>query len=219
MPRIFVLSGDDIGRTYDFDGPVVLGRDGACDIVLRSPSVSRRHARLEPDEHGDWLLSDLGSSNGVSVGGVRAERAELAEGSVFRLGELELRFRARLEADAGAVPRPDPRPTAAVRSAARAVDEVELEGDWEVVPPDDPALAPAARSARPAPKRAASRGIAPRPAAGRAGLLGSDLAQYGALTRWTLYLLVLAVCAALGYGAFRLTLTLRAQTAEPVVTE
>jgi pSer/pThr/pTyr-binding forkhead associated (FHA) protein len=48
MPTLFVLSGNDVGRSFYFDGPVVLGRVQDVDFTLRSVSVSRRHARLEP---------------------------------------------------------------------------------------------------------------------------------------------------------------------------
>ena len=46
---------------------VLLGRDPGNDIVVRSPSVSARHARVVVDEGGPWL-EDLGSLNGPFVG-------------------------------------------------------------------------------------------------------------------------------------------------------
>jgi len=96
MPRLYVLSGEDLGRTYEVrGGPVVLGR--VADLRIRGASISRRHARLEEDG-GSWSLVDLDSRNGIFKGGVRQERISLEDGDVFVLGEVELRFRLEGEA-------------------------------------------------------------------------------------------------------------------------
>src|SRR5262245_20330825 len=47
---------------------LLIGRAPQCDIFLPHPSVSRRHALLEK-EGGGLRLRDLGSVNGVLVGG------------------------------------------------------------------------------------------------------------------------------------------------------
>lgn len=96
MPRLYVLSGEDLGRTFEVrGGPVVLGR--VADLRVRGASISRRHARLEEDG-GSWSLVDLDSRNGIFKGGVRQERIPLEDGDVFVLGEVELRFRLEGEA-------------------------------------------------------------------------------------------------------------------------
>jgi predicted component of type VI protein secretion system len=114
MPRIFILSGPDLGKTYSFAGEVRLGRTSDCEVVVRDASISRVHAKLSPD--GDaWVLEDLDSSNGIHLGSVRAKRFELTDGDVFKLGKIELRFRAD-EATASpaapveAAPAPSPAP-------------------------------------------------------------------------------------------------------------
>ena len=86
MPRLFVLSGDDVGHTHDFDSAVVLGRGKDADMRLRGASISRKHARLEPDGDG-WKITDLGSANGVFVGGSRVKSGRLEDGAEFRLGD------------------------------------------------------------------------------------------------------------------------------------
>jgi predicted component of type VI protein secretion system len=92
MPRLFILSGPDLGKIHSFEGEVRLGRTSDCDIVVHGPSISRIHARLSP-EGGAWVLTDLDSSNGIHLGSIRAKRFELSSGDVFRLGKIELRFR------------------------------------------------------------------------------------------------------------------------------
>ncbi len=52
------------------DRRFTIGRAMACDFTLADLSVSRWHARLyTEDEH--WLLSDLGSTNGTRLNGLR----------------------------------------------------------------------------------------------------------------------------------------------------
>jgi pSer/pThr/pTyr-binding forkhead associated (FHA) protein len=179
MPRLFVLSGDDLGRTYDFTGPVVLGRGEGADVRLRSVAVSRAHARLEPTGAGGWRVVDLGSRNGVLVDDVRVAEAPLTDGTVFRLGELELRFRSEGQAvgEAGSLPSASVEPGAAEAkvSAPEPADldpdgglelegGLQLEGDWEEVvpPPNRPT-----RAAAPPPQPQARQGgrAADRPAA------------------------------------------------------
>ena len=92
MPTLYVLSGPDLGRIHEVTDGVVLGRANECDVVLHAASISRRHARLSHEE-GSWFVVDLGSRNGVFLGEQRGLRLELSDGAVFRLGDLELRFR------------------------------------------------------------------------------------------------------------------------------
>src|SRR5262245_37814881 len=57
----------------EWSTPVLtIGRDGANDIVIDHPLASRRHARLERDEHG-YCIRDLESTNGTYVDGERIE--------------------------------------------------------------------------------------------------------------------------------------------------
>ena len=49
---------------------VVVGRDEGVDIVISTPAVSRRHARFMVDG-GNYVIEDLGSSNGTFVNGDR----------------------------------------------------------------------------------------------------------------------------------------------------
>jgi pSer/pThr/pTyr-binding forkhead associated (FHA) protein len=70
---------------------VVLGRNDDCDVVFEDRLVSRRHAEIRP-ALGGHLLTDLMSSNGTLVGGVRVMHHLLRDGDAIRIGEEELRY-------------------------------------------------------------------------------------------------------------------------------
>jgi hypothetical protein len=73
---------------------VVIGRLGDSDVVLSDPGVSRRHAEVRRQD-GQWVIADLGSTNGTMVNeAVVAERA-LEEGDRITVGRTVLEFRRR----------------------------------------------------------------------------------------------------------------------------
>jgi hypothetical protein len=51
----------------------ILGREGRCDVCLPERNVSRRHARLQRDQEGEWWLVDLGGAYGSFVNGQRVD--------------------------------------------------------------------------------------------------------------------------------------------------
>jgi hypothetical protein len=69
---------------------LLIGRHQRCDIVLRDPSVSRRHARLTFRDH-KWIIQDLRSTNGTIVNGARVGRSEVRPGDLLALGDERLR--------------------------------------------------------------------------------------------------------------------------------
>jgi pSer/pThr/pTyr-binding forkhead associated (FHA) protein len=74
-------------------GENILGRDVEGTITLDSPSVSRRHARIQVLEH-NATIEDLGSKNGTYVRGERVSAAvRLSDGDDVRIGSVVLRFR------------------------------------------------------------------------------------------------------------------------------
>lgn len=73
-------------------GPQILGRDKQLSYAINSPTVSRNHARIEPRDH-QFLLTDLGSSNGTFVNHQRITRPTLVDhGDIIHLGPHELRL-------------------------------------------------------------------------------------------------------------------------------
>ncbi|MBD1937674.1 ATP-binding cassette domain-containing protein [Microcoleus sp. FACHB-68] len=77
---------------------VLLGRDPSATLQLDAPTVSRRHATIEPAAQGGYQLQDY-SANGVFVNGQKVTNsAHLAEGATVRIGPFTLVLRGdRLE--------------------------------------------------------------------------------------------------------------------------
>ena len=69
----------------------ILGRLPTNDIVLPSTKVSRRHAQIEEGEAG-YVITDLGSANGVYVNNNRIKESPLQDGDVIGIGRYKLRF-------------------------------------------------------------------------------------------------------------------------------
>ncbi len=82
-------------RDVEFDGTVVtVGRGTDNDIVIADERVSRHHGRFTA-RHGTLVYTDLGSTNGSQVGGVRVREIALGAGDVVRLGRAALTVRPR----------------------------------------------------------------------------------------------------------------------------
>jgi len=69
----------------------VIGRARECDVQIADPNVSRRHAELRK-EGVDYVIVDLGSTNGIEVNGRRVKRAKLEDGDRIGMGQTELVF-------------------------------------------------------------------------------------------------------------------------------
>jgi hypothetical protein len=89
LPNVRLESG---GRTIPLTtDQVVIGRGSEADVRLDDAGVSRRHAviRLSPTP----TVSDLGSTNGTLVDGVRTDEADLVDGTTLVVGSTTLVFR------------------------------------------------------------------------------------------------------------------------------
>jgi DNA-binding winged helix-turn-helix (wHTH) protein len=74
-------------------GENVLGREGTAVVLLESPTVSRRHARLTIADRG-MTIEDLGSKNGTWVNDRRVTSpVPIADGDSIRTGSLAFTFR------------------------------------------------------------------------------------------------------------------------------
>jgi serine/threonine protein kinase len=90
---IFLENGAEESRVTLPDGEHVIGRDDACEVIIESDSISRRHARLTIAEAGVYL-QDLGSANGTFINGHRVDgRVLLESGQRVQLGTVPFEVR------------------------------------------------------------------------------------------------------------------------------
>jgi hypothetical protein len=73
-------------------GGALIGRSREADIVLDDSNVSRRHAEISPSGP-NWLIQDLGSTNGVRVNGRVVDGPHpLESGDRIELGTVSVSF-------------------------------------------------------------------------------------------------------------------------------
>jgi two-component system, NtrC family, response regulator GlrR len=90
--RLTVERGTDAGKVFDLErGFIRIGTGPDNEVVLSDDAVSSRHAELELGEEG-FLVRDLGSTNGTTLGGHRIREAYLKSGARIGLGETTLLF-------------------------------------------------------------------------------------------------------------------------------
>lgn len=88
-----IRSRADLGAYVFINGPVVVGRDPNCNVSLQDLGVSRRHAMIAPTSTGEFVLTDLASTNGTRVNGMPvAEECVLRDGEKIIVGDTVLRF-------------------------------------------------------------------------------------------------------------------------------
>lgn len=73
---------------------VIIGRLAESDIVLSDPGASRRHAEVRR-QHGGYVITDLGSTNGTMVNEATIGERALEEGDRITIGRTVLEFRRR----------------------------------------------------------------------------------------------------------------------------
>lgn len=85
LPRL-ALHTEQGDREVPLRGTALrIGRDPDNDIVISAPAVSRHHARLEPQQDG-YRLIDLGSTNGLTVDGMRVDTVTLQPERPVQIG-------------------------------------------------------------------------------------------------------------------------------------
>ena len=87
------IGGAESVYTFELKGnSIVIGRDDHCDLVIRSPAVSRMHAKIE-SEGGRFYVHDLNSRNGTSLNGYRIfERELLRNGDIIDFSNNKFAF-------------------------------------------------------------------------------------------------------------------------------
>lgn len=85
FPVLVAQNGPLKGERWPLNGPVVIGRENACEITIPDRQVSRYHARISVGANG-VILEDLGSKNGTHYrGGRLTAPVALQDGDTFQV--------------------------------------------------------------------------------------------------------------------------------------
>ncbi len=78
---------------WEIGSSLIVGRSSICDVAVDDSEMSRQHFCLEAD-HGNIYITDLGSTNGTMVNGIRIyERRRLEPGTVVGAGSMKITIR------------------------------------------------------------------------------------------------------------------------------
>ena len=126
QPRIKIVGGDLDGTEFVLKpGENRIGRVAENEIVLRDRSISRRHAVIRLSG-GRYLIQDLGSHNGIEVGGSKVDQVVLTHGLEFRLGDFQIVY--SNEGEAGGA---DTSSSQALAKVVPKKDQPAIPSDWQ----------------------------------------------------------------------------------------
>jgi len=94
MPVLRVRKGKNEGEAYAVfsrKDPTVLGRGEDTEVCLDDSRCSRKHAHIMPAS-GNWLIQDLGSSNGTLLNGEKIDQGRLQDQATIQIGNSLLVF-------------------------------------------------------------------------------------------------------------------------------
>jgi len=111
-----------------------IGRKPDNDIAIKDPAVSGSHAKIQMV--GDrYVIQDLGSANGVLIGGRRIKQQVLETGDVISIGVHELKFVIQQGKEKAASPA-----KAKPQGQAQSVEKTEVMGSKKKAKPAVPVL-------------------------------------------------------------------------------
>lgn len=93
--KLVVSEGTLTGTTVTLQGQTItLGRAHDSTIVLDDDYASSRHARIYPDRDGQWIVEDLGSTNGTYLDRTRLTTpTPVPLGAPIRIGKTVIELR------------------------------------------------------------------------------------------------------------------------------
>ena len=91
VPRFCIRVNFRLGGSaaYEVLTSLILGRSKNCDVPLDDPAASSKHLKVELCE-GGLVITDLGSTNGTKINGVRVEKAIAQVGDKISVGETKM---------------------------------------------------------------------------------------------------------------------------------
>ena len=102
LTRLMLNKGAFPRLNYSFEGNsgsidvnsphFTIGRDKSNSFYIQLDTVSRKHATIQFEEDGSYIISDNGSSNGTYVNGLRINQSPLRSGDFIEIGGIGITF-------------------------------------------------------------------------------------------------------------------------------
>ncbi|QFG23097.1 FHA domain-containing protein [Actinomadura sp. WMMB 499] len=92
--KLVVVQGERAGTVIDLTGvPITMGRANNSTLVLTDDYASTTHARIYAQD-GQWIVEDLGSTNGTYLGRTKVSRPmPVPPGVPIRIGKTVIELR------------------------------------------------------------------------------------------------------------------------------
>ena len=93
---LLLVNGPQSGQAFPIGQSLKIGKAPDNDVVLDHPTVSRNHLVIR--RQGDqFLVEDLGSTNGTFIDGAQIREGFLRAGALLEVGDVQLRFQPKLK--------------------------------------------------------------------------------------------------------------------------
>lgn len=95
--HLVLINTTDAGKSYPLGQSLKIGKAPDNDVVIEHPTVSRNHLIIR--RQGDqFLVQDLGSTNGTFVDGAQIREGFLRAGALLEVGDVQMRFQPQVRA-------------------------------------------------------------------------------------------------------------------------
>jgi len=92
MAHLLIKSGEEAGKTVVLPKVLCIGRGLDMDLRVDDLTASKRHARIISNDHNEFIIEDLASSNGTFLNGVQITTKKLRHGDEIRIGGVTVEF-------------------------------------------------------------------------------------------------------------------------------
>ena len=101
--RLIIKQGDRVINEFQFaEGPVTIGRQPSCKVVLANGTVSKKHAVISSDGSENWFIEDMKSSNGTYLNDKSIQKKELKTGDQIRISDFNIEIDLKDKSDTAA---------------------------------------------------------------------------------------------------------------------
>ena len=101
MAKLVVFKDETLVSIFPLEkDSIFIGRKSDNDLPLPHTSVSRQHAKVSAKD-GHYHITDLDSTNGITVNGNKVTKSQLADGDTVGLGDFALIFHQESKATLG----------------------------------------------------------------------------------------------------------------------